>query len=89
MAGRLRGEVNLAAANGLYLVLLLLGGMIIPIDELPRALQVVARALPSGALSDVLHGSLTAGADVPARAWIVLVVWAWPRPCGGPHVPWE
>jgi ABC-2 type transport system permease protein len=76
MAGRLRGEVNLAAANGLYLVLLLLGGMIIPIDELPGALQVVARALPSGALSDALHGSLTAGASVPARAWIVLVIWA-------------
>ena len=76
MAGTLRGEVNLAAANGLYLVLLLLGGMVIPIDELPTGLQVVARALPSGALSDALHGSLTAGASVPARAWIVLVVWA-------------
>ena len=35
LAGRLRGEVNLAAANGLYLVLLLLGGMIFPLDELP------------------------------------------------------
>ena len=30
MAGRLRGEVTLAAANGLYLVLLLLGGMVVP-----------------------------------------------------------
>jgi ABC-2 type transport system permease protein len=76
LAGTLRGEVNLAAANGLYLVLLLLGGMVIPIDELPTGLQVVARALPSGALSDALHGALTAGAGVPARAWIVLVVWA-------------
>ena len=76
MAGTLRGEVNLAAANGLYIVLLLLGGMIFPIDELPTGLQVVARALPSGALSDALHGALTAGASVPARAWIVLVVWA-------------
>ena len=51
MAGTLRGEVNLAAANGLYLVLLLLGGMIIPIDELPTGLQVVARALPRRAPS--------------------------------------
>jgi len=76
MAGTLRGEVNLAAANGLYLVLLLLGGMVIPIDELPTGLQVVARALPSGALSDALHGSLTAGGSVPGWAWIVLVVWA-------------
>ena len=31
MAGRLRAEVNLAAANGLYLVLLLLGGMVVPL----------------------------------------------------------
>ena len=76
MAGTLRGEVNLAAANGLYLVLLLLGGMVIPIDELPTGLQVVARALPSGALSDALHGSLTAGASVPGRAWLVLILWA-------------
>jgi len=76
MAGTLRGEVNLAAANGLYLVLLLLGGMVIPIDDLPTGLEVVARALPAGALSDALHGALTAGAGVPARAWIVLVVWA-------------
>ena len=30
MAGTLRAEVNLAAANGLYLILLLLGGMIVP-----------------------------------------------------------
>jgi ABC-2 type transport system permease protein len=75
MAGTLRGEVNLAAANGLYLVLLLLGGMVIPINELPTGLQVVARALPSGALSDALHGSLTSG-GVPARAWIVLALWA-------------
>ena len=35
MAGRLRGEVTLAAANGLYLVLLLLGGMVVPLEELP------------------------------------------------------
>jgi ABC-2 type transport system permease protein len=76
MAGTLRGEVNLAAANGLYLVLLLLGGMVIPIDELPTGLQVLARALPAGALSDALHGSLTSGGSVPARAWIVLVLWA-------------
>ena len=76
MAGRLRGEVNLAAANGLYLVLLLMGGMVIPLAKLPSGLRGVARALPSGALSDVLHGALTKGASVPGRAWVVLSVWA-------------
>jgi ABC-2 type transport system permease protein len=35
LAGRLRAEANLAAQNGLYLVLLALGGVIIPVDDLP------------------------------------------------------
>ena len=33
--GTLKALVTLAAANGLYLVLLLLSGMVIPLDELP------------------------------------------------------
>jgi ABC-2 type transport system permease protein len=76
MAGALRAEVTLAAANGLYLVLLLLGGMVFPLASLPSGLRAVARALPSGALSDALHGALTAGGSIPGRAWVVLAVWA-------------
>jgi ABC-2 type transport system permease protein len=76
LAGVLRAEVNLAACNGLYLVLLLLGGMIVPVDKLPGALQAVARALPAAALSDGLHAALGAGTAVPARAWAVLAAWA-------------
>ena len=75
MAGTLRAEVTLAAANGLYLVLLLLGGMVVPLGELPGALRAVARALPAAALSDALHAAL-ASAAVPGRAWLVLVIWA-------------
>jgi len=76
MAGTLRAEVVLAAANGLYLVLLLLGGMVVPLSKLPGPLQAVARALPAAALSDALHASLGLGAAVPGRAWIVLGAWA-------------
>jgi ABC-2 type transport system permease protein len=76
LAGVLRAEVTLAAANGLYLLLLLLGGMIFPLSKLPGGLRTVARALPAGALSDALHGALTAGGSVPVRAWVVLAVWA-------------
>ena len=50
------GEINLAAQNGLYLVLLLLGGMVIPFAKLPGGIRAVAHALPSGALADVLRG---------------------------------
>lgn len=76
LAGVLRAEVNLAAANALYLVLLLLGGMIVPLAKLPAPLATLARALPAAALSDGLHAALGTGTTVPAEAWIVLVVWA-------------
>jgi ABC-2 type transport system permease protein len=75
MAGTLRAEVTLAAANGLYLVLLLLGGMVVPLTSLPAWLREVARLLPAAALSDALHAAL-AGAAVPDRAWLVLGAWA-------------
>lgn len=76
MAGALRAEVTLAAANGLYLVLLLLGGMVFPLSRLPGGLRQVAEVLPAGALSDALHGALTTGAGVPGRAWWALAAWA-------------
>lgn len=76
MAGRLRGEMTLAAANGLYLVLLLVGGMVVPLSELPGALRAGAELLPSGALAQALVGTLATGRSVPAKAWIVLTAWA-------------
>lgn len=76
MAGTLRAEVTLAGANGLYLVLLLLGGMVVPLSRLPGALRTVARVLPAAALSDALRGALSAGGSVPGGAWVVLLAWA-------------
>ncbi len=76
MAGRLRGEINLAAQNGLYLVLLLLGGMVVPFDELPSPLRSIALGLPSGALADVLRDALTGMGERPGTSWIVLATWA-------------
>ncbi|MBA3655591.1 MAG: ABC transporter permease, partial [Actinobacteria bacterium] len=64
MAGSLRAEATLAAANGLYLALLLLGGMVIPLAKLPSGLRAVSRALPAGALSDALHAALGSGTAV-------------------------
>jgi ABC-2 type transport system permease protein len=76
MAGQLKGEVTLAAANGLYLILLLLGGMVVPLSELPTGLRRIAELLPSGALTQVLVGTLNASLAVPVHAWIVLLAWA-------------
>jgi len=76
MAGTLRAEINLAAQNGLYLLLLLLGGVIFPLNELPEPLQNVGKMLPSGALADVLRGAITDTAAYGQNAWIVLACWA-------------
>jgi len=76
MAGTLRAEMTLAAANGLYLLLLLTSGMVVPLAKLPGAVQGVARALPGAALDDALHAALGTGAAVPGRAWAVLAAWA-------------
>lgn len=75
MAGTLPALTTLAAANGIYLLLLLLGGMVIPLAELPTALRMVSQSLPSGALAEIFHGALGAG-TIPARAWAVLAAWA-------------
>jgi ABC-2 type transport system permease protein len=78
LAGSLRAEINLAAQNGLYLVLLLLGGMIIPRDSLPGFIGSAAQALPSTALADLLrttlngdHGSLLVPCSV-LGAWALI-----------------
>src|SRR5205823_11399471 len=76
MAGTLRAEMTLAAANGLYLALLLIGGMVVPLGKLPGGLRAVARLLPAAALTDVLHASIGTGGHVGAEEWIVLAAWA-------------
>jgi ABC-2 type transport system permease protein len=76
LAGVLKPLVNLAVVNGLFVILLLLGGMLIPLGKLPGWLADVAKVLPASALADALHGSLGHGMPVAARDWIVLTVWA-------------
>lgn len=76
LAGSLRGEINLAAQNGLYLVLLLLGGMVIPMSSLPSPLRSTAELLPSSALADVLRDSFTGAGSRVGLSWVVLAVWS-------------
>jgi ABC-2 type transport system permease protein len=75
MAGTLPALTTLAAANAVYLALLLVSGMVIPLDELPGAVASVARLLPSTALAEVFHGALGTG-DLPGGAVVVLAAWA-------------
>jgi len=76
MAGTLKGTVTLAAANGLYLVLLLIGGMIVPFAEMPSALATIGEYTPAGALSTTLNAALRTGATSSSSAWVALVIWA-------------
>ena len=75
MAGRLRAEGTLAGANGLYLAFLLLGGIVLPVDQLPGLLADLARLLPAAALSDALRIGL--GGATGAATGPVLLLAGW------------
>jgi ABC-2 type transport system permease protein len=90
LAGTLKPLVNLAVVNGLFVVLLLLGGMLIPLAKLPSWLADIARVLPASALADALHATLGHGTPVSTRDWIVLIVWAVAAPvAAGLTFNWE
>jgi ABC-2 type transport system permease protein len=75
MAGTLRAELTLAAANAGFILLMLISGMVIPVSKLPGAMRAVSEILPSEALAHILHAAASGGA-VGTKAWIVLAVWA-------------
>jgi ABC-2 type transport system permease protein len=90
LAGRLKPLVNLALVNALFVILLLLGGMLIPLAKLPGWLAGIARVLPASALADALHGTLGHGTPVSTGDWIVLAVWAVAAPvAAGLTFRWE
>jgi ABC-2 type transport system permease protein len=76
LAGRLRAEVNLAASNGLYLVLLLLSGIVVPLTSMPTIVRRVVIALPSGAMAEALHRVLGHGRAPTVADWVSLALWA-------------
>ncbi|MBW0115592.1 ABC transporter permease [Pseudonocardia abyssalis] len=76
LGGTLRAEVTLAVANVVWFVLLLAGGIVIPVAQLPGPLAAVASALPSGALAEGLRTVLTTGAPPGLTPVLVLVAWA-------------
>jgi ABC-2 type transport system permease protein len=76
VAGTLRAEITLAAANLVWLVLLFAGGIAIPLSKFGTAAQDVLRFLPSAALSDGLHAVLQHGHGLPVRPVATLAVWA-------------
>jgi ABC-2 type transport system permease protein len=76
MAGTLRAEATLAAANLLYVVMLGLGGVLFPLTKFPASVRPVLKLLPAGALSDGLRNLLAYGGGWPGADLLVLLVWA-------------
>jgi ABC-2 type transport system permease protein len=78
LAGTLRAEATLAVANLVYLVLLLLGGIVVPLSSFPPGLAHVLHLLPSAALAEGLRHCLGVGmaSGFPVAGCAVLTGWA-------------
>lgn len=76
LAGTLRAEATLAAANLVFVLLLLGGGIVVPLDRFPDGLREALQLLPISALSGGLRDVLQHGAGMPWGAVAVLAAWA-------------
>jgi ABC-2 type transport system permease protein len=76
MAGTLRAEATLAAANLVYLLLLVAGGIAVPLSRFPAGVRSVLELLPAAALSEGLRDVLRDGSGLPLKPFVVLLVWA-------------
>jgi len=78
MAGTLRAEGTLGLANALYVVLLLFGGVTVPLDRLPGPAAVVGSFLPSAALATgvtrALDGTFAGPACLILIGWSVVLI---------------
>jgi ABC-2 type transport system permease protein len=76
LAGTLRAEATLAAANLIYVVLLGVGGVVFPLTKFPDGARPALELLPTGALSTGLRDVLANGAAFPVKDAVTLAVWA-------------
>jgi ABC-2 type transport system permease protein len=75
LAGTLRAEGVLAVANLVWVLLLVLGGVVVPPTAMPDALAHIVGLLPSAALGDGLRAAFGEGTFLAGPA-LVLAVWA-------------
>lgn len=75
LGGAVRAEATLAIANGLFLILLLVGGTALPTSTLPAPVAAVVQWLPTAALGDALRTAIAgATGSIPLDA-LVLIAW--------------
>lgn len=75
LAGTLRAEATLAAANLVWFLLLFGGGLLLPLSRVPDSVAAELQFLPSAALADGLRTSLQTGA-FPGGESLILAGWA-------------
>ena len=74
LGGTLKAEVVLALGNLLWFAMVGVGSLVVMGDRVPDAMQWIARAVPSGALTEAL-GQATAG-SIDFFGIGVLLAWA-------------
>lgn len=75
IAGTLRADVTLALANLLFLVFLVLGGVVVPLDRLPGVVASIAEVLPAAALTFALAVGLGTATGDATEAVVLLAGW--------------
>lgn len=75
MAGRLRALTTLALVNGVFVLLLLVSGVMFPLQSLPAGMAAAAGLLPSTALATVLRSAFEGSGQVVAPV-LTLLAWA-------------
>jgi ABC-2 type transport system permease protein len=73
LGGRLRAELTLALANLIYVVLLVGGGLVIPLYRYPQVVRPIVQAMPTAALGE----GLRAAASGVVLGWPVLALLGW------------
>ncbi len=76
MAGTLRAEATLPAANLIFILLLGAGGVVVPLDRFPAAAQGALGLLPITALAHGLREVLQHGNSLPLADVGILATWA-------------
>jgi ABC-2 type transport system permease protein len=76
LAGRLRAEATLGLANLIYVVLLVGGGLVVPLSGYPAAVRPVLELLPTAALGEGLRaaaaGRLLGWPLIVSSVWLAL-----------------
>lgn len=75
LGGSLRAEAVLGLANLVWLLLVGIGGVLIPLTSAPQWLQIVGGLTPAGALSNGMRAVLTDGGGPGAWNIVILACW--------------